>query len=81
VILKFDQRRHYKIAHGYHWVNAGAYQPLTSRFWLSVVLHLPRRNGDDRRSNAARRTFEAHSRAEGLQAKQLAERESEGEDG
>jgi hypothetical protein len=38
-------------------------------------------NGDDRRSNAARRTFDAHSRAEGLQAKQLAERESEGEDG
>jgi hypothetical protein len=31
VILKFDQRCHYKIAHGYHWVNAGAFQPLTSR--------------------------------------------------
>jgi hypothetical protein len=31
VILKFDQRRHYKIAHGYHSVNAGACQSLTSR--------------------------------------------------
>ena len=25
MILKFDQRCHYKIAHGYHWVNAGAF--------------------------------------------------------
>jgi hypothetical protein len=42
VIPKFDQQCHYKIAHGYHWVNAGACQPLTSRGNLAP---LPRENG------------------------------------
>jgi signal transduction histidine kinase len=31
VILKFDSRLHYKIAHGYHRVNAGPFQSLTDR--------------------------------------------------